>query len=307
MKLLLIIIISLITLNVKAKAETIKIIAIIGNQVITNYDLKQKIKLIEFNSNKKIAKDHLPAIYNQVREQLITESIYNIEANKLNISANKEQIEEVYKSFLKERNIVQDKFLEILKNNKIDFTYFNDQLKNSLNWQNILYYKIRPTIKISETEINDYIQNIADENNDFEYLVQIINFPINENIFETKSLLNDIYNKVKNGKLSFSQIRALYSLSKIEEPVWKLKSEFDDNIQNNLSILSDGEISSPIKYKDKFKLLFLKEKRLKENKKNNRKFRNEIKQKLYLKKLESAAARYTQQLRKNSYIERKRL
>lgn len=305
MKLFIIITILLLSLNLKANEEVIKIIAVIGDEIITNYDLEQKIKLIELNSNKQVPKKHLKAINNQVREQLISEVLYNIAAKNNGLIASDEQVNTVNKSYLKDKNLKEYEFLRILKDKEIDYKSFKYQLQTSLNWQNILYYIIRPKIKISDTEINDYIQNIADENNDFEYLVQIINFPVNENKYETESLLNDIYKKIQTNKISFQEVSASYSLSKIEDPVWKLKSEFDENIQTNLTIMTDGELSKPIKYKNSYKLLFLKEKRLKKSKNNNKKFRNEIKQKLYMKKLESAANRYSEQLKKNTYIERK--
>ncbi|MBL6621312.1 MAG: SurA N-terminal domain-containing protein [Rickettsiales bacterium] len=305
MKLFIIITTLFLSLNIKADEQVIKIIAVIGDEIITNYDLAQKIKLIELNSNKEVPKEHLKAVNNQVREQLISEVLYNIAAKNNGLIASEEQVNTLNKSYLKDKNLKEYEFLRILKDKEIDYKSFKSQLQTSLNWQNILYYIIRPKIKISDTEINDYIQNIADENNDFEYLVQIINFPINENKYETESLLNDIYKKIQTNKISFQEISASYSLSKIEEPVWKLKSEFDENIQTNLTIMTDDELSKPIKYKDSYKLLFLKEKRLKKNKNNNKKFRNEIKQKLYMKKLESAANRYSEQLKKNTYIERK--
>jgi len=305
MKLFIIIATLLLSLNLKANEEVIKIIAVIGDEIITNYDLEQKIKLIELNSNKEVPKEHLKAINNQVREQLISEVLYNIAAKNNGLIASEEQVNTVNKSYLEDKNLKEYEFLRILKDKEIDYKSFKSQLQTSLNWQNILYYIIRPKIKISDTEINDYIQNIADENNDFEYLVQIINFPVNENKYETESLLNDIYKKIQTNKISFQEVSASYSLSKIEDPVWKLKSEFDENIQTNLTIMTDGELSKPIKYKNSYKLLFLKEKRLKKSKNNNKKFRNEIKQKLYMKKLESAANRYSEQLKKNTYIERK--
>lgn len=305
MKLFIIITTLFLSLNIKADEQVIKIIAVIGDEIITNYDLAQKIKLIELNSNKEVPKEHLKAVNNQVREQLISEVLYNIAAKNNGLIASEEQVNTLNKSYLKDKNLKEYEFLRILKDKEIDYKSFKSQLQTSLNWQNILYYIIRPKIKISDTEINDYIQNIADENNDFEYLVQIINFPINENKYETESLLNDIYKKIQTNKISFQEISASYSLSKIEEPVWKLKSEFDENIQTNLTIMTDDELSKPIKYKDSYKLLFLKEKRLKKSKNNNKKFRNEIKQKLYMKKLESAANRYSEQLKKNTYIERK--
>jgi peptidyl-prolyl cis-trans isomerase SurA len=295
----------LLNFEIEAKNNEIKIIAIIGDEIITNYDLEQRVRLVELNSNLKIDKNYLKAIYNQVREQLITEITYKIEASKYKLEAKNEQIEQVYNNFLKEKNISKKKLEIDLRDNDIDIASFKSQIKASIDWQNILYYKISPDIVISDTEIDDYIQNIANEEDNFEYLVQIISFPINNNKYETALLLKDIYQKYQENKLSFAEISKNYSLSKLEEPVWKLKSEFDEEMQRNLQIITAGGLSKPIKYKDSYKFLYLQEKRIKKTQQKNMKLRNETKQKLYMKKLESESQKLTDHLKKTIYIERK--
>ena len=118
-------------------------------------------------------------------------------------------------------------------------------------------------------------------------------------------LLKDIYQKYQENKLSFAEISKNYSLSKLEEPVWKLKSEFDEEMQRNLQIITAGGLSKPIKYKDSYKFLYLQEKRIKKTQQKNMKLRNETKQKLYMKKLESESQKLTDHLKKTIYIERK--
>ena len=97
---------SLITLLILAQplisySNTIKILATINEQIITNYDLQKEIKYLEEINQKKISINNKVNILNL----MIDEKIKIMELDKFKISINKNLTEKKYKIILKENNL----------------------------------------------------------------------------------------------------------------------------------------------------------------------------------------------------------
>jgi len=292
-------------------SEGLGIVAIVGDEVITNYDLEQRIRIISLTSGRIFSKEHMGVLARQIREVLITEKIQQIEAKKANLKPSESKVFQSYKDLVNENNMSIAKFDEVLKKAQVDKVSFKEQISSTLTWQNLLIYKIRPTVNISDFEINDYIQEISNVKNEDEYLVQIIEFPIStdSNIYEVESLIEKIYSKVIDNNLPFSQVVKDFSAtnSNNSEAVWKSKDEIREDIQESVILLKKGELSKAIKTERAYYLVYLKDKRVRKKIKDEEKLRAQLYKKLFLQKLEAKADSYIKNLKRATYIERKSL
>lgn len=302
------IIILFIFVTSAVSAKEYNILAIVGDRIITNYDLEQRIKIISLTSGRSFSGSNLAVLKNQLLEVLVTEKIYILEAEKYNLLPNYEQINSSYTDLIKQNNYQQTVFEDTIKKYDIDSAAIKAQIKSELAWQNLIIYKLRSEIKINEFEIEDYIAE--QENSDsFEYLAKILTFPINtnSNLYELEGIVKKIYNDVKKSKYSFSQIIKDFSVLNInlEEPIWKKLNEFDDEVQKYIPLLSKNELSKPIKSEENYYLVFIEDIREMNFIKENKQDRDEIYRKLFLSKLEAVAESYIKNIKKSIYIEYK--
>jgi len=295
----------------KAFAEDFRIVAVVGDEVITNYDLQQRIRIISLTSGKIFTGQHYGVLANQIREVLITERLQHIEARKYGLVPSESKVLESYKSLANENKMTIKKFNKFLSDAGVSKDSFRSQIEATLTWQNLLINKIRSTINVSDFEIDDYIEQITESSGEVEYLVEIVDFPIKpgSNAFEIESLLEKIYVQVTNDKLTIDQVMKDFSAnrSKTNEAVWRTKAGLADDIKEPVTLLSKGELSKPIKGESAYYLVLLKDKRVRKNIKNEEKLRAELYKKIFVQKLEAKADSYLKNLKRSTYIERKNI
>ena len=240
-------IIILLLLPLQLLASEVKIVAIAGDQVITNYDLEQRLRILSFSSGKKFEQEHLEAILEQIRESLIREKIQYIEASKYNILASDKEIETAFLKLADDNKISLDKFKRMIKEAGVSIAAFKENIAASLNWRNLLIHKVRPTVSVSDIEIEEYLQRLKKNANGYEYLAKIFEFPTSiENGKDIKRLTEKTYKKFKKKPLSLKQLEEELSFAHNNgngDMVWKLINDFPEKLQNIIKNLDRKELS----------------------------------------------------------------
>lgn len=290
------------------QAKEYKILAIIGDEIITNYDLEQRIKVISLTSGRSFSGQNLFALKNQLLDVLVTEKIYLTEARKSNLLPSATQIKNSYTKMIEQSNLSVIPFENNLAALDIDTDSIKEQIKAELAWQNIIIGKIKAKVKINDFEIEDYL---SEENNlgEYEYLLKILEFPIKENvsIYELEQIMNKIHQDVAKNTNNFDEVIKDFSASDVnlKQPIWKKLNELDEEIRQYIPLLKKGELSKPVKAEDKYYLVLLEDVRKNVVKVDNTKARDEIYRKLFLKKLEAAAESYIDNAKRSTFTEYK--
>lgn len=289
-------------------ADEINMSAVVGGEVITNYDVEQRIKIISLTSGMVFNQNTIGTIRNRVRELLIIEKIQYLESIKYNLLVHDDEVDRVFESIAQDNKMSKNEFKKFLVNRGIDVLSFKDQIRNSLNWQNVILYKIRPLISISDYEMASYFELLEDGTDGYEYLVDIVMFSISDS-GDTKKMVKKIYDKVQEGELSFSAVIEDFgkNIGGKRERIWKYKKDFVVEIQDVLADLEIGEVSNPIKIGDMYHMINLVNKRPALLKVTDKDYKEKVYKKLFVQKLEKKVHSYLQTLKQNSFIERKTL
>ena len=162
-------------------AKEIKIEAIIGNELITTYDIDQRIKIVELTTGKKIPKDNHKLIKNQIRELLINEEVQRIATENANIKVSQRELNKALAKMAKDNRLKLSEFKRLIKRKKINYQNFQAQIKNSLAWHDFVYMKIRPQIKISDNEVEHYLnKGVGKKADNYKYLLEIVEISISD-------------------------------------------------------------------------------------------------------------------------------
>ena len=144
-------------INSAIAQNDVGIAAIVDDTIISSLDLKERIKLAMFASNLPYGKGFEEKIKPQVLKNLIDERLYMQEAEKLDVSIAKEEMDSVVADIEKRNNIQPGKFNDFLKFNGISATSMTDQIKAQLTWNKVIARKIRPQIFVTEEDVNEKI------------------------------------------------------------------------------------------------------------------------------------------------------
>ena len=223
-----------------------KIIVKINDKIITNIDIKNEANyLIALNPKLKTLKEN--KIFEIAKSSLIREKIKELETSRLNqniISKNylDSIIEKIYKNIgLKSKN----EFIDHIANFKISISSVEKKLTNEALWNQLIYQKFYPKIKVDENKIKNEIKSYKQYSNS--YLLYEILFSTKEN---EKSI--DLYNRIEKSisENGFENTASIFSISQSSKTGGRLgwidESSVNKKILKEISVLKIGEHTKPI-------------------------------------------------------------
>ena len=223
-----------------------KIIVKINDNIITNIDIKNEANyLIALNPKLKTLKEN--KIFEIAKSSLIREKIKELETSRLNqniISKNylDSIIEKIYKNIgLKSKN----EFIDHIANFKISISSVEKKLTNEALWNQLIYQKFYPKIKVDENKIKNEIKSYKQYSNS--YLLYEILFSTKEN---EKSI--DLYNRIEKSisENGFENTASIFSISQSSKTGGRLgwidESSVNKKILKEISVLKIGEHTKPI-------------------------------------------------------------
>ena len=133
------------------------IIVKIENEIITDYEIKNKILTLLFLGNQPINQENINKQKKEALNQLINHKLKRIELSKYNYKKNQNQINEYLRS-LTSNNI--QSFKEKFKTNNLNYDLFLDEIETQFKWQKLIYDIYAKKITLDEDSIDQEIENI---------------------------------------------------------------------------------------------------------------------------------------------------
>ena len=281
----------------KSQDFDIFIAAKVGKEIITNYDIMQRLKFISYQSGIQITQQNFPQLFFQAREIIIDEAIKNSAAEQFNITIDDVQIDNVIADLAFKNNLSQDVFLANIEQ-VIDLELFRETILHQLKWQRYLYGSLYQGLDVSEYEIDEYIQS-SKNNKLYEYDIIIIDFDDSQN--NADDIVQSYYQSLVANDITFDMLKKQFNGYDIKQnrSIASYANEIDSEIFAQIRILKTGQVSKPF-FKDQsyliVKLLNVKEKVVESN--------ESIKQKLLMDKFERKVDTVFENLKHKAFIER---
>ena len=136
-----------------------RIAVLVNDQLITSYEVVQRMKLSAILSGIDITAENNNQLLNSVVDELIKENLKNQKVNEYDISISEEEYLNQELLFYQNNPINKDDLIKIFELNNIKYDEFKKFLINGVSWQKLisgLYYRLTST---SEIEIEEIIMN----------------------------------------------------------------------------------------------------------------------------------------------------
>ena len=232
-----------------------KIIVKVEDEIITNYDLKNKILITLMLANQEINQQNIDELKKAVLDQLINLKLKKMELSKYKIKKDEGRINSYLKS-ISGNNIqnFKNKFFE----NNLDFELFLDEVDTEIRWQQLIYTLYGKKIDINEATIDVEVEKIIKERSNVEEF-ELYEIEINSNLdVPEKQIIEDILKKIntigfENSALNFSTSTTSSQKGYLG---WINGKTLSKEIYLILSKMKIGEVSKPIKKQNN--ILFLK-------------------------------------------------
>jgi len=190
-----------------------KILVKVGNEIITNFELENKIKTTLLLAGEELNQKNINSVKNRSVNSLINLKLKMEEINRYNFKEgdNDSRIKNHLKKIASRFNVQTADLRNIFLVNQIDYDQYLSELKTEFTWQNLIYKIYSGKISLDENqilnELNDIIEN-TEEINEFNLAEIEIKIPIKK---DKEKILNEVINHIE--KFGFENAATKYSVS----------------------------------------------------------------------------------------------
>jgi len=235
--------------------ETLRIAAVVNDEMISVYDLKDRISLVValsgFDNSPKTQQRLAP----QILQQLIDERIRLQHAKLLDLTAKESEINNEKSALEAQTKIKPGNLIKSLKNNGINPETILQKFESKIVWSKIVYKKFRRNIKISDTEVDDVINEIKRNKGKPEYLVSeiLLSTDTPQKAEESKKIAIQLVQQILDGA-SFTAISRNFSQSSTAQKGgylgWNRLGQLGRFLAPVVQKLKPGQVSNPIQTLD---------------------------------------------------------
>jgi peptidyl-prolyl cis-trans isomerase SurA len=248
-----------------------KIIAIVDDNIITQIELDERIKLI--SQQLKQRGSRLPSQDNlrkQILERLILEKLQLEMAKKTGIRINDEMVNRVIANIARENSLSMDKFRQVLEKDGFQFADFRENIRREVTISRLRKMRVENKVNISEQEIDNYLnQHVKGKSANDEYHLRHILIATPEaatpaQIEKAQKKAEKVVSDLKEGA-DFSQKAIAVSNDELAlkggDLGWRKTAQLPTFIASVVSKMRKNEIQGPLRSASGFHIIKLQDKR----------------------------------------------
>ncbi len=244
------------------KAQDVKIVAKIENNIITNIDVDKEFDyLVTLNTSlKNIDKTK---VFEFAKNSLIKENIKKIEIMKFYELGNKnETVDKLIENIYRKLNFTSiDLFKDYLEINNLKFNDVYKKLEIEAVWNEMIYQLFKEKIYVNEEELKSKILNNKKKMESFLLSEIVINIK-NKNEIDLK--YNELVNHISKFGFNESVLKFSESNTKNNSGLlgWVNNNSLSKKIQNEINKIDIGQITKPILISSGMLVLKLEDKKI---------------------------------------------
>ena len=245
--------------------NAMRIVAIVNDNIITLYDMTQRINIINLSNGITSDAGAKQDIANNVLHMLIDENIKLQEAEKQNIRIRNKEIEDQINIIAQSNKMSRKEFNKFLLSRNIDIASIYSQIKSQIAWKKTLSKTIRYKINIGQDEVNAEIDRLAANNNNIQKQVFRIFILKNQiDLKKPRDIIKNILRQFENGA-SFSSLARNYSQDSTAavggDLGWISKGQLQGNIDVAVNKLNANDKPIVVESSNGFYIIFVSDQR----------------------------------------------
>ena len=244
------------TVNAQQSTDNLEdvqeIVAIVNDEVISLYDLKQRTLLLALSSGTgQINQEQEQLLQQQAMSGLIDDKLKLEEAEKYKAIASETEMATSYRNYARQFNMEPDVLETLLNEAGIEKKTLEAQLGSSMAWQRVTFGLLEPMANVTDDEVMNYIEKMERDKGKFEFQVSEIFLPVTNNAQreEVKSAANIMYEQLTTG-IDFPRVAQQFSQSSTAsvggDMGWIMENELPNEVNTEIRLLETGTITQPI-------------------------------------------------------------
>ena len=224
-----------------------KIIVKVGNEIITQHELENKINTTLVLSKQEIKQENIDKIKSQSLKTLINLKLKNDELKKYNLEINQLAINEHLFKISKNLDIKITELENFFLLKGINYEYYINELETEFLWRKLVFQLFASKINIVDSEVEEelnVIKNKKEKIIEFKLAEIEVNFEKNDK----QKLINEIKDSIEQDGFSSTVSKYSISSSNLNDGVigWVNVNALNNVIRDKIKLLDAGMISQEI-------------------------------------------------------------
>ena len=248
------------------------VIAVVNDNLISSYDLVQRIRLLSVTAGVQPTEESLPqlqaeALRGLVDERLQMQELRRVEkAQKITIISTDKEIDEEIASVAQSNNTTPAALLASLEANGISAATYREQLRASVSWQSWIGGRYGSRVRIGQDQIKAVERQIAAAASKPQYQISevLLDSVRIGGMEQALDGANQLVEQLQKGA-PFPAVARQFSSSPTAanggDAGWVSSGELDPAVEQVLSGLRAGQLARPIPVKDGVYIIYLRDKR----------------------------------------------
>ena len=241
----------LLTAGPAAARDVEGIAAVVNDQVISLYDVDQRVDLFFATSGIEKSAEMTERMRQQVLRSLVDEKLQLQEATRVEIEIEEAEIEERMELLAKQDNRTLDGIKEFLEDKAIEEDTLKAQIRAELAWNQFVRRNFGGRISVGDMEIEEQYEKAVKAVNQTRYLVSEIllnldNFSTEEQV---RQISGEIVKQLQSG-ISFPAVARQFSIAPTAaqggQLGWISADQLNPRLSQVVRQMQVGQISSPV-------------------------------------------------------------
>jgi len=243
-------------------AQGLRVVARVNDDAISDYELGQRVVFAIHTTGLQDSPEIRQRLAPQILRQMIDEKLQVQDARKLGLKTTEGEVEQRVAEIERSSGLQRGQFKTMMQNMGVPYYVAIQQLDGVISWSKIIRRKIRPTVEVSEVEIDDAMARIRTNVGKTESRVAEIFVPIDrvELADEAKRSADRIVEQLKRGA-PFPAVAQQFSqgaaASTGGDMGWILPGALDPALDAAVEKLQPGQYSEPVRSPAGWHIVFI--------------------------------------------------
>ncbi len=246
--------------------ETLRIAAVVNDEVISLLDVNARIRLQLVTINQPETPEAFRQMFPMVLRSLIDERLQLQEAKAKGVDVSESDIDAVISEIETNNRMPAGGLFTFLEQRRVQKDTLIAQVRARLAWQRTVARRLRMTYHVTGDQVDEALEQIKQDRGKPEYLVAEISLNVEnpDQEDQVKQTASQMVAEIKKGA-DFPSIARQFSESASGaqggDMGWMQASQIDPEIATVLDRMQIGEISEPVRTITGYHILWLREKR----------------------------------------------
>jgi len=289
-----------------AAQETLRIVALVNDEAITEIDVAKRTQIVLASSGLANTPESHMRLRPQVLRALIDERLRQQAADREGVSVPQDRIDARMTQLAQTNNLSLNDFRRALAQNKIDPAWLEEQIRAEIAWAMLMTQKFRNTIVVTEEDINNAQRQAQESQGTTQYRLAEIFLAVDdprdtESVQESAQRLMEQLRKGVDFSAVARQFSQAASASNGGLIGWVVPGELTPDIARAVVAMDPGTTAGPIHSDGGFHILWLLERR--ELRDDSGQTREQIGERLVRDRMDVLSRGYLREIRRTAYID----